>query len=73
MYHPPSQKRKIIKLKSDISIEAILFALEDHIHIKECLPLKKRSKTKMNEPSNKRDTINTTKDINIFDSILLTK
>ena len=73
MYRPLSQKRKVIKLHSDIAIEAILFALEDHICIQKGRPCRKRSKDKKTEQSNKRDTITSAKDINIFDSILLTK
>ena len=73
MYRHLSHKRKVIKLQSDIAIEAFLFALEDHICIQKCFPCKKRSKDKKNEQSNKRDTITSAKDINIFDSILLTK
>ena len=73
MYSSNSKKRKVIKVKSDIAIEAILFALEDHICIKECLPLKKRNKCTIIEQSNKKDTTNTAKDKNIFDSVLFKK
>ena len=73
MYRSNSKKRKVIKVKSDIAIEAILFALEDHIYIKECLPLKKMSKCTIIEQSNKKDTSNTVKDLNIFDSVLCKK
>ena len=68
MYSSSSQKRKVIKVKSDIAIASILFALEDHISIKEYLPCKKKFKGKRIEQSN---LDNTKKDINIFDSILL--